>query len=139
MPRLNRILVLRNFDFPLEDIGQMLEKELSLEEMRLLLLQKQRMIEAQLQAEADHLRCVSPTSQCIEHCGFRRHCSSYRQTPAATMAFSSSILFPAAATHFPRQIAQNQAFRRDGSLNLAKIRRNCFVFVTQLNQIIYRQ
>ncbi|MCB0107798.1 MAG: hypothetical protein KDE53_17880, partial [Caldilineaceae bacterium] len=39
----------------------------------------------------------------------------------ATMAFSSSILFPAAAMHSPPQITQNQTVHRNRCLNLAKL------------------
>jgi len=66
LPRLNRILALRDLGFSLEDIGRMLEENLTVETMQTLLSQKQREIEDQLRAESDRLRRVSARLQQIE-------------------------------------------------------------------------
>ena len=66
LPRLNRIVMLRELGFSLEEIGTMLDDELSLGTMQSLFSQRKREIEKQLREEAERLKRVSLRLRQIE-------------------------------------------------------------------------
>jgi predicted transcriptional regulator YdeE/DNA-binding transcriptional MerR regulator len=66
LPRLNRILALKDMGFTLEEVAVLLNQELSLEEMRAMLAQKQAELELRLRAEQRRLERVALRLQQIE-------------------------------------------------------------------------
>jgi len=69
LPRLNRILALKDLGFSLDQIGDLLDEDLSLEQMRGMLRQKQAELEARLLAEKNRLDMVAARLQQIEQEG----------------------------------------------------------------------
>ncbi len=69
IPRLNRILALRDLGFTLEQIGQMLDDDLSAEQMRGMLRMKQAELEQQLADEQARLRRIESRLRQIEQEG----------------------------------------------------------------------
>lgn len=69
LPRLNRILALKDLGFSLDQIGELLDENLSLDQMRGMLRQKQAELEAHLLAEKNRLEMVAARLQQIEQEG----------------------------------------------------------------------
>ena len=66
LPRLNRILVLKELGFSLEQIARLLDQETSVEEMRGMLTLRKAQIEQSLQEEIERLRIVESRLQQID-------------------------------------------------------------------------
>src|SRR5690348_1945715 len=66
LPRLNRILVLKELGLSLEHIARLLDQEASVEEMRGMLTLRKAQIEQSLQQEMERLRIVESRLQQIE-------------------------------------------------------------------------
>lgn len=69
LPRLNRILALRDLGFTLEQIGQLMDEDLSVEQMRGMLRMKQAEVEQQLTDEQARLRRIESRLRQIEQEG----------------------------------------------------------------------
>ncbi len=69
LPRLNRILALKDLGFSLDQIGELLDENLSLDQMRGMLRQKQAELEVRLLAEKNRLEMVAARLQQIEQEG----------------------------------------------------------------------
>jgi DNA-binding transcriptional MerR regulator/effector-binding domain-containing protein len=69
LPSLHRILVLKDMGIPLEQIKRMLYENISIEEMRRILLIKQDDIRTQVQNSLDQLERIDIRLQMLEHAG----------------------------------------------------------------------
>ena len=69
LPRLNRILVLKELGLSLEQIARLLARDTSTEEMRGMLALRKAQIEQSVQEEMERLRVVESRLQQIEACG----------------------------------------------------------------------
>ena len=72
LPRLNRILALRGMGFSLEQIAQLLKREVTVEEMRGMLLMRQADAEREVQEAQAQLARVAACLEEIEREGLRR-------------------------------------------------------------------
>lgn len=66
LPRLNRVLALRDLGLSLDDIGRLVNKPLSPERLRILLCEKQRELAVRVEEERDRLRRVEARLRQIE-------------------------------------------------------------------------
>lgn len=66
LPRLNRILALKDLGFPLEEIALLLEQDLSLEQLRLMFVRKQAYIQQVIQTEQVRLTRIAARLRQIE-------------------------------------------------------------------------
>jgi DNA-binding transcriptional MerR regulator len=69
LPRLNRILALKELDFPLEQIARLLEENLSLEQLRGMFTLKQAQTQHMIDAEQARLTRIAAQLRQIEHEG----------------------------------------------------------------------
>jgi len=69
LPRLNRILALKDLGFSLEQIAELMNEEVSVEQMHGMLRRKQAELEAHLRAEQKRLSMVAARLQQIEQAG----------------------------------------------------------------------
>lgn len=120
LPRLNRILALKELGLSLSQIGQYLNQEISTDELRGMLALKQSQIEQQLQAEAARLRYIASRIEQIDRHGVLdndevvlksvpphrgRWTASHRHTPLPWQRhkLDQAKQFPALAIHVQGQ------------------------------------
>lgn len=107
LPRLNRILVLQDLGFSLEQITQVLRGDLSLDEMRGMLRLKEAEVKQNIQAEQDRLARIKARLHQLED-NMSDYEVTIKELPAQQVA-SARVIVPAVADMGPRCQAMFQA------------------------------
>jgi DNA-binding transcriptional MerR regulator len=123
LPRLNRILVLKELGLSLEHIARLLNQETSIDEIRGMLTLRKAQIEQSVQQEMERLRIVESRLQQIDAYGQMQEPDVILKAVPATPFLGYRSVLPGmdAIQHFVRRIATTVP---------AKVERNCLGHIT---------